>query len=98
MSRKQLSQTSLTTFSACASSLQPGRALTELIARRRTQSCWWFVNDMILLPKNSFAHRHSPLRLLARIYGDMLALASVRQRVYERVRTSVQAACLRFPT
>lgn len=39
VSRKQLSHTSLTTLTACTSSLQLGRPFTERTALRRTQSC-----------------------------------------------------------
>ena len=67
VSRKQLDQTSFTTLPAVSSSGQFGLFLTECTARLRTQSWWWFVKAMILFRKNSFAHLHSPLKLLARI-------------------------------
>lgn len=68
MSRKQLSQTSFTTFSACASSLQNGLARTERIALLRTHSWCCCISFHWPLRKNSLAHRHSPLRELARIW------------------------------
>lgn len=76
VSRKQLSQTSLTTLAACTSSLMPGRASMESVARRRTQ--FWSCCVMVhwFLVKNSREKRHSPDSVEARIWWGVSALHS----------------------
>jgi hypothetical protein len=71
VSLKQLSQTSLTTFAACTSSLTPGRASMESVARRRTQFWSCSVMRHWFLVKNSRVKRHSPERVEARIWLEV---------------------------
>jgi hypothetical protein len=67
VSAKQLSQTSFTILAACTSSLIPGRAANERVARRRTHRWSCSVIRHWFLVKNSRVKRHSPDRVDARI-------------------------------
>ena len=98
VSRKHPSHTSLTTFIACASSLHCGLARTDRAALLLTQSWWWFVNLNILFLKNSFAHLHSPLRLLARICIALsAAIYDHRDNPDTNLRTGHMPQILRIP-
>ena len=72
LSEKHESHTSLTTLVACTSSLQAGRAMTDWIARIRTQ--FWNCCVSVQLPRVmvSLVHRHSPLSIDARIWKTPL--------------------------
>lgn len=68
VSEKHESQTWLTTCVAWTSSLHRGRAMTDWMARLRTQfwNCW--VRAQLPRVKASRVQRHSPLSIDARIY------------------------------
>ena len=67
VSLKHESQTSLTTLTACMSSLHLGRAMTDCTALFRTQ--FWNCCVRFQLPRviDSLLHLHSPLSIDARI-------------------------------
>lgn len=67
VSEKHESQTLRTTLEACSSPSHLGRAMTDLMARVRTQcwNCW--VRLQLFLVKASLVHLHSPLSMEARI-------------------------------
>lgn len=70
VSAKHESQTSLTTLVACTSSLQCGRAMTDWMARMRTQFWNCCVSVQCPLVMASLVHLHSPLNMDARICGE----------------------------
>lgn len=70
VSEKHESQTWLTTLVAWTSSLHLGRAITDMIARLRTQFWNCCVNFQLPRVKASRVHLHSPLNIDARIWGN----------------------------
>lgn len=67
VSEKHESQTSLTVFTACTSSLTHGLAIMECTARRLTQSWNCCVTLQLFRVQNSLVNLHSPLSIDARI-------------------------------
>ena len=100
LSAKHESHTSLTTLVACTSSRHVARAVTDWMARRRTQFWNCCVSVQLPLVMVSLVHRHSPLSIDARICHSQSVSQSIPATTpstgaHHQQLTSVHAACLK---